>query len=194
MDILDRAWLSTEGQHPLPASSVPVLPLDSPEGLGPVALNSQRRRHLDPTSTSPPLPLFPGSVSSERAVASSESGIYINRPPMKMRGGSLPLRPLHLLSARAPHWFLAGGSEEFQLLAKPTCWSARSGPLVRLFGERCVPRPCSAKRDGHNRGARAPSGGGRGASGDLGTCISLLSHSSRAFLGQAGLPFQLPTI
>lgn len=58
--------------------------------------------------------------------------------------------------------------------------SARSGPLVILFGEHCVPRPCTVKRNGHNGGA--PSGcaahsheGGRGSRGDLVTWISLLS-------------------
>lgn len=152
MDILGRAWVSTKRPQSLPASFVPVLRLDSPEGLGPVALNPQRRRHLDHTSTNPPLPLFPGSGSSERAVASAEGGTHTERPPMKMRGGTfLSVLSARFPRARAPHrgWSPAGGSEEFQLLAKRTRRGARSGPLVRLFGEHRLPRPCSAKRDGH---------------------------------------------
>lgn len=86
--ILGRAWVSTKRPQSLPASFVPGLRLDSPEGLGPVALNPQRRRHLDHTSTNPPLPLLPGSGSSERAVASAEGGIRTERPPMRMRGGT----------------------------------------------------------------------------------------------------------
>lgn len=61
--ILDWVQLSlTQRQHALP-SSVPVLGLHSPQGLSPVALNPQRRRHLNPASTCPPLPLFAGSGS-----------------------------------------------------------------------------------------------------------------------------------
>lgn len=132
MDILGRAWVSTKRPQSLPASFVPVLRLDSPEGLGPVALNPQRRRHLDHTSTNPPLPLFPGSGSSERAVASAEGGTHTERPPMKMRGGTF----LSVLSARFPRAraLLSEAGPRPEARKSSSCWqNGRAGARVQVL-------------------------------------------------------------
>lgn len=146
MDSLDWAWFSMERQRQLPSSSVLLQGLDSPEGLGPVALNPQRRRHLDPTA---PALLFrsfpemypPKGLRRVRAVGSTPRGDLWKRAvsPFLSIPAQLPCR------ARPPHRgrFPAGVSEECQLLTKPTCWSALSGPLVCLFGEHRVPRTSS---------------------------------------------------
>lgn len=170
--------------------------------MSPVALNPQRRRHLDPASTSPPPParLFrstPEVGAPEGDECRTKGGIYTKRPPMKCAGGvlfpSLPLcRRVHLTVGL----FLTGGSEEFQLPAKltPWCRRARLGPLVGLLGEHCVPSPSAVKHSGRNRDvpggcARAcvRSVVGRGPLSNFAAWVSLLFHSFHPFLVHAGL-------
>lgn len=129
--ILDRGKPSlTQRQHALP-SSVPAVGLDSPESLGPVALNPQRRRHLNPASTCPPVPPFAGSGSPKGLAARPGGGIYSERPPMNMRGG--PVSSHFRTRLPSGGWFPVGGAEEFQLLAKrgPTCRNVRPNSRVQ---------------------------------------------------------------
>lgn len=152
MDILGRARLSlTQRQHPLPASFVPVPGLDSPEGLRPVALNPQRRRHLDPPPLARLFRSFPEVGPLKGAEARTEGGIYTERPPMKMRGGSFPSPT----SARALP-IEAGSWQESR--KRSNCVQSRrcrAGARVRVScsGEHLVRRLCAVKRSGHNRGA-----------------------------------------
>ena len=150
-----------------------------------------------PASTSPPLPLSPGSGFPIEAASRTKGGIYPEKPLMKIRGGfSFSSRPF-ARALPAGSWFLTGGlpgnSVELQLPARPTplCSSARSSPPACLFGEHCVPRSYAVKPLGHSAGSRVRTRPLRKVVeeflSDLAAWVFLLTHPFSAFLVQAGL-------
>ncbi|ELK00352.1 Coiled-coil-helix-coiled-coil-helix domain-containing protein 8 [Pteropus alecto] len=73
---------------------------------------------------------------------------------MKIRGRSLPPTSACALPTEAGSW--QEGRKSSNCPQSPRAGVRVRGPLVNLFGEHCVPRPCTVKRNGHNWGA--PSG------------------------------------
>lgn len=110
-------------------------------GLGPSRSESSKAPPSWPHLTSPPLPLFSGNGSSERAEASTKGGTYTERPPMRTRGGSLPLfpppPPRNFLYARVHR---AGSRLEFRKSAN-CLRNWRAGARFRVLLSACSVSP-----------------------------------------------------
>lgn len=110
---------------------------------------------LTPLSPARLFRTFP-EVDPRRGCYELEGGIYTERSPMVMRGGSLFSHFRSQTPPAPPGQFPVGGWEEFQPCLRNGRW--REGTRVRifvyhLFGEHCVPRLCAVRRRQHSGAA-----------------------------------------